>query len=362
MANNRFSAERVHRFCVNRWEFYKKQDGAYLPSKHDRQVFEDASKEFNLSASACEYWFNKVEKPLAEKKVREGIANGDFKKMCEEIMVGNGESPWGIEKILKDLYSIFTTINTFGLSRAYITVSKNDKEYCTSGHYLVEIGFSNDISISQRENGDIVLADDGNSGYVFEIGNIKSIICGICDSDNELVIAKNMFKLLMKNGNIVTMYFDFKDCDKAMSEEKIANYQMLNSCDPSIAESLLADYMETLGEVKEALSTFISEHPDKDMLVTVAVNDENVAKRHPFCNFRIGSEGRAISEDGTNLIVSSYEIASTLDDKSVIIPCSDIQDYRIVKRTGETENDIVADVMEIEFWNATIMELGFLNI
>lgn len=210
MANQRFSAEKVHRFCVNRWDYYKNKDGAYLPSKHDKQVFEDASKEFNMPASACEYWFNKADKPLAEKRVKEAIANGEFKKLCEEVIVGNGESPWGLQNILKGFYEIVSEMNVKGIKNAYITVSKNENEYCESGHYLTEVGFSDVISIIQHENGDIGIVDDGNSGYVFELTNIKSIMRGITDTDNVMVIPKKMFRLLMKNGNIVSMYFDFK--------------------------------------------------------------------------------------------------------------------------------------------------------
>lgn len=205
----KFSGEKVHKFCIDRWEFYKKQDGAYLPSKHDKQVFEDASKEFGISARSCEYWFNKIDKPLAEKMVKESIKNGSFKQLCNDVLVGNGENPWGLAGIIERFYAIFSEIHTKGLIRAYITVAKNEKEYCSSGHYLAEVGFSGNINITQYENGDIKIVDDGNSGYIFEIKNIKSVICGIADSDNELVIAKNMFKVLLKNGNIVTMYFDF---------------------------------------------------------------------------------------------------------------------------------------------------------
>lgn len=210
MGNQKFSAERVHKFCVNRWDYYKSKDGAYLPSKHDKQVFEDASKEFNLSPSACEYWFNKVDKPLAEKRVKEAIANGEFKKLCDEVIIGNGESPWGLQNILKGFYMIISEMNTKGIKNAYITVARSENECCTSGHYLTEVGFSDVISIIQHENGDIGIVDNGNSGYVFELTNIKSIMQGITDSDNGMVIPKKMFRVLMKNGNIVTMYFDYK--------------------------------------------------------------------------------------------------------------------------------------------------------
>lgn len=210
MSNQKFSGERVHKFCVDRWEYYKNRDGAYLPSIHDKQVFEDVSKAFKIPMSACEYWFNKVDKPLAEKRVKEDIANGEFEKLCEELIVGNSESPWGLQNILKGFYEIVSEMNIKGIKNAYITVSKNEKEYCESGHYLTEIGFSDVISIIQHENGDIGIVDDGNSGYVFELTNIKSIMRGIADTDNVMVIPKKMFKLLMKNGNIVSMYFDFK--------------------------------------------------------------------------------------------------------------------------------------------------------
>lgn len=237
--NQKFSAERVHKYCVDRWDFYKKTDGAYLPSKHDKQVFDDASKEFNLPASACEYWFNKVDKPLAEKRVKKAIANGEFEKLCDEIIVGNGESPWGLQNILKGFYNIVSEMNAKGIKNAYITVAKNETECCTSGHYLTEVGFNGCIDIIQHENGDIGIVDDGNSGYVFEICNIKSIMREIMDSDNGMVIPKKMFRVLMKNGNIVTMYFDFKldfEKTKMLIDEQIEatksgvrpNYQMMN--------------------------------------------------------------------------------------------------------------------------------------
>lgn len=214
MANkkqNKFSGEKIHKFCIDRWEFYKKQDGAYLPSKHDKQVFEDASNEFGVSAKCCEYWFNKIEKPLAEKMVKESIYNGNFMKLCEDVLVGNGESPWGLAAIIQQFYLIIFEIMTKGIKQARITVSKNANECCSSGHYLTEMGFSNSINIKQYENGNIGLADDDNNEYVFEVNNIKSVMCKIVDSDNMSVVLKKMFKLLMKNGNIVTMYFDFKE-------------------------------------------------------------------------------------------------------------------------------------------------------
>ena len=33
-------------------------------------------------------------------------------------------------------------MNIKEIKNAYITVSKNEKEYCESGHYLTEVGFS----------------------------------------------------------------------------------------------------------------------------------------------------------------------------------------------------------------------------
>jgi len=208
---NKINAERVYKYCKNRWDFYKKRDGAYLPSKHDKQVFEDASKEFGISESECECCFDQIDKPIAEKMVKDAIENGEVEKLCDEVVAGNGENPWGRQEILKQFYAIASEINAKGIKGAYITVAKSNEKYCTSGKYLVEVGFSSVITITLYENGDVGLADDGNSGYVFEAGNIKSVICEIADSDNGLVIAKRMFRLLMKNGNIVTMYFDFKD-------------------------------------------------------------------------------------------------------------------------------------------------------
>lgn len=202
---------KIYLFCKERWNFYEKQDGAYLPSRHDKKVFKDASKEFGISEKECERWFDFIDKLIAEKLVQEAIKDGKFVELCDEVLGGNGENPWGFQKILKQIHAIFSEIGTKGLKRAYITVAKSDKRYCSSGHYLTEFDFSDVINVMLYENGDVGLADDGNCGYVFEIGNIKSVIHGITESDNELVIAKKMFRLLMNNGNIVTMYFDFKE-------------------------------------------------------------------------------------------------------------------------------------------------------
>lgn len=203
--------EKIYRFCKERWKVYEKQDGAYLPSKHDKKVFEDASKEFGISEKECEYWFDCVDKPIAEQLVQDAIKEGKYFELCEFALNGNGENPWGFRKILKQFYSIFSEIEKKGLQRAYLTVAKSKEKYCSSGHYLVEVGFSDVINVTRYQNGDIGLADNGNSGYVFEISNIKSVMQGITSSDNELVIAKKMFKILMNNGNIVTMYFDFRE-------------------------------------------------------------------------------------------------------------------------------------------------------
>lgn len=211
MSKKNISGEIIYKFCLKRWDYYRNKDGAYLPSIHDKQVFDDASKEFNLPASACEYWFNKTDKPLAEKKVKEAIANGEIEKLCDEVVAGNGENPWGRQNILKNFYKMISVLKQDGIKNVYITVDKDEKTYCTSDNHLIESGFLGEIVFSQYENGDIRMLDDANNGFIFEISSLQSIIKEITDTDNAMVIAKKMFKLLMKNGNIVTVYFDFKN-------------------------------------------------------------------------------------------------------------------------------------------------------
>lgn len=73
MKEDMLSAGQIYMYCKKRWEYYEKKDGAYLPSKHDKRVFEDASKEFGLPESQCEACFDMIDKPLAEHMVKEAI-------------------------------------------------------------------------------------------------------------------------------------------------------------------------------------------------------------------------------------------------------------------------------------------------
>lgn len=233
-----FSAENLHKYCISRWEYYKEKDGAYLPSKHDAAVFSDASEYFKLSESACEYWFNKVDKVEADKKVKGIKSQADFKALCDEIVKGNGENPWGTEETLKKFDAIVSEIKKCGISGAYVNVSMNENEYNSSGQYLFETGLYGCISITNYPNGNVGFIDDGNNAYTMERNKIASVMCGISETDDPLVKCKYMFRVLMKNGNIVSMYFDYS------SKNVFPNYQTINSVDtPLIPTEDVAKYI-----------------------------------------------------------------------------------------------------------------------
>lgn len=84
-----------------------------------------------------------------------------------------------------------------------------------------------------------------------------------------------------------------------------------------------------------------------------------------ICNFHIASEIYEIVEDSTKteLIISNYAspLVSLIPD-DVTIRYEEVTRCEATVRTGETKDDILADVLEIEFKNSTVMELGFLCI
>ncbi len=114
--------------------------------------------------------------------------------------------------------------------------------------------------------------------------------------------------------------------------------------------------------IKKTVEDFFEEHEEKELVVTVSLDSSN---RKAICNFHITSEIYEIVEDSTKteLIISNYAspLVSLIPD-DVTIRYEEVTRCEATVRTGETKDDILADVLEIGFKNGTVLELGFLKI
>lgn len=114
--------------------------------------------------------------------------------------------------------------------------------------------------------------------------------------------------------------------------------------------------------IKQTVEHFFGEHEEKELIVTVSLDSSS---RKAICNFHIASEIYEIVEDSakTELIISNYAspLVSLVPD-DVTICYEEVTRCETAVRTGETEDDILADVLEIGFKNGTVIELGFLKI
>ena len=114
--------------------------------------------------------------------------------------------------------------------------------------------------------------------------------------------------------------------------------------------------------IKKTVEDFFEEHEEKELVVTVSLDSSN---RKAICNFHIVSEIYEIVENSTKteLIISNYAspLVSLVPD-DVTIRYEEVTKCEVTAKTGETENDILADVLEIGFKNGTVLELGFLKI
>ena len=114
--------------------------------------------------------------------------------------------------------------------------------------------------------------------------------------------------------------------------------------------------------IKKTVEGFFGEHEEKELVVTVSLDSSN---RKAICNFHIASEIYEIVEDSTKaeLIISNYAspLVSLVPD-DVTIRYEEVTRCEATVRTGETEDDVLADVLEIGFRNGTVVELGFLKI
>ncbi len=112
--------------------------------------------------------------------------------------------------------------------------------------------------------------------------------------------------------------------------------------------------------IKKTVEDFFGEHEEKELIVTVSLDSGN---RKTICNFHIASEIYEIVESSTKteLIISNYASVSSIPD-DVTIRYEEVTRCEPTVRTGETEEDILADVLEVAFKNGTVLELGFLKI
>lgn len=112
--------------------------------------------------------------------------------------------------------------------------------------------------------------------------------------------------------------------------------------------------------IKQTVEDFFGEHEEKELVVTVSLDSSN---RKAICNFHIDSEVCEIVEDSTKteLIISNYAspLVSLVPD-DVTIRYEEVIRCEPTVKTGETKDDILADVLEVTFKNGMVLELGFI--
>lgn len=120
--------------------------------------------------------------------------------------------------------------------------------------------------------------------------------------------------------------------------------------------------MELTSEtIKQTVEDFFAEHDQKELNVTIYLNS---GRRKSICNFHIDTPECEIIEDSTKagLIISNFATPKSLIPNDVTIRYEEVIRCDPNVRTGETKDDILADVLEIEFKNSTLLELGFLYV
>ena len=118
----------------------------------------------------------------------------------------------------------------------------------------------------------------------------------------------------------------------------------------------------TREEIKKMVEAFLTEHDQKEMNVTVYL-DSNGSK--PICNFHIDTPECEVIEDSTKaqLVISDFTTPRwSLIPDDVTIRYEEVTRCEFTVKTGETKDDILADVLEVTFKNGTVLELGFLCI
>ena len=113
--------------------------------------------------------------------------------------------------------------------------------------------------------------------------------------------------------------------------------------------------------IKQTVEDFMTEHDQKELNVTIYLDSD---VRKAICNFHIDTPECEIIEDSTKatLIISDFTTPKSLIPDDVTIRYEEVISCEATVRTGETKDDILADVLEITFKNGIVMELGFLYI
>lgn len=114
-------------------------------------------------------------------------------------------------------------------------------------------------------------------------------------------------------------------------------------------------------EIKKSVEDFLKEHEQKELNVTIYLDSSG---RKPICNFHIDTPELETIEDSTKaqLVISDFATPKSLIPDDVTIRYEEVIRCETTVRTGEAKDDILADVLEIEFENGTVLELGFLYI
>ena len=113
--------------------------------------------------------------------------------------------------------------------------------------------------------------------------------------------------------------------------------------------------------IKQTVEHFLSEHDEKELNVAIYLDSSG---RKPICNFHIDTPELETIEDSTKvqLVISDFTTPKSLIPDDVTIRYEEVTRCEPTVRTGETEEDILADVLEVAFKNGTVLELGFLKI
>lgn len=114
-------------------------------------------------------------------------------------------------------------------------------------------------------------------------------------------------------------------------------------------------------KIKQTVEDFLSEHDEKELNVAIYLDSNG---RKPICNFHIDTPELGTIEDSTKaqLVISDFTTPKSLIPDDVTIRYEEVARCETTVRTGETKDDILADVLEIGFKNGTVLELGFLKI
>lgn len=114
-------------------------------------------------------------------------------------------------------------------------------------------------------------------------------------------------------------------------------------------------------KIKQTVEDFLSEHDEKELNVAIYLDSNG---RKPICNFHIDTPELGTIEDSTKaqLVISDFTTPKSLIPDDATIRYEEVVKCEPTVRTGETEDDILADVLEIGFKNGTVLEIGFLKI